>query len=296
MKRWVIAALVCVLCGAGAYLVISKKEMPPTDNVLETPTVAASPSPIPSAPVVLAQVVEVTDLDSLLDPPAKPLTGPLFDPDETTAPKPAPAAPPVPDRIPPANEDEPEGKESSTCGYEIGRDAQYDSSIRTVFVRDIVNTNLGAGPLRGIEIFAREELVRQIGQMTPFKVVSDLAKADTELICVIVSIQKNVMNVTREENTLQEGELAMKVDVIWRDLHNGKNLSISKKPGTPQELSRCDQVAKPLEKANTSSMEPRHIVATGRYMMELGETTATAAQRVEIDLAEQVVSLMEKQP
>jgi hypothetical protein len=91
--------------------------------------------------------------------------------------------------------------------------------------------------------------------------------------------------------------VVVSMDVVWRDLRNGEILSAPKKPtSTPHDLSRADQIAKqPAKKASTPRTEPVRIVASGRYIMELGETTATAAQRAEIELATQIVSLMEKQ-
>jgi hypothetical protein len=108
MKRLLMGGLFSVCAGVGAYLMVSMKEMPPpAGNVLQPPTVAELPSPIPPAPVVLAQVVEITDLDPLLDPSAKSPTGSPFDADVVSLPLTAPTAPAVPDRIPPAAEDVP---------------------------------------------------------------------------------------------------------------------------------------------------------------------------------------------
>jgi hypothetical protein len=59
----------------------------------------------PAEPVVLARVVDVTDLDPLLDPPAVQSTGAVFDPAEPLGPSvPVGAVPtdPAPAPIPPA--------------------------------------------------------------------------------------------------------------------------------------------------------------------------------------------------
>jgi len=282
MNRWLMGGLVGVCAGFGAYLMVSQTETPqPLGNVLEPPTVVAPP-PSPPAPIVLSQVIETTDLDPLLDPPAKPLTGAPFDTETVSTPLSVPAAPPVPDRIPPAVEDLPKENELSILGYQLKNEALYDSNIHSVFVRDFANKTLEKGSFRGFEVSATAEVVRQVGYKTPFHVVSDATKADTELISKIVSIQKNILNAT-SQNASQEGEVVVSMEVVWRDLRNGKILSVSKKLG--------DTGAVP---SKTPSPEPVRIVASGRYIMELGETAATAAQRAQIELATQIVSMMEK--
>jgi hypothetical protein len=107
MKHWVVGGLLAAAAGSGVYLVTMKKEAPAPAAPPEDPAVAVA-APAPLAPAVLPEVVEVTDIDPLLDPPAPvdepaPAAGPILtalDP----SPEPAPAhdpgsAPPV---IPPA--------------------------------------------------------------------------------------------------------------------------------------------------------------------------------------------------
>ena len=71
-------------------------------NPTPTPEVAPAAVPAPAEPVVLAQVVEVTDLDPLLDPaPAAPAVGVPFDAAEPLEPvSAAPGLTPAP--IPPS--------------------------------------------------------------------------------------------------------------------------------------------------------------------------------------------------
>lgn len=202
------------------------------------------------------------------------------------------------------------GGTPSIFGYQLGTDALYDTSIHSVFVRTFYNRTLETGPFRGFEIYATEEVVRQIGQKTPFKVISDPGRADTELIGKIVNFQKNILNVT-QQNTTREGEVVANVDVVWRDLREGKNgqiLSAPKKTRNPNAAPAITrpgtnetpptpfdaEVEQPPDKYITPQVEPVRIVAPGRYLMELGETIATALQRCEIELATQIVSMMEK--
>jgi hypothetical protein len=199
------------------------------------------------------------------------------------------------------------GETFSIFGYQLGTDALYDPNIHSVFVRTFYNRTLETGPFRGFEVQATQEVVRQIGYKTPFKVISDAGRADTELIGKIVSFQKNVLNAT-QQNTTREGEVVVSVDVVWRDLRDGKILSAPKKPRNPNAAPSTNRpgfqespptpfdsdVSQPPDKSVTPQPEPIRIIAPGRYVMELGETIATALQRCQIELATQIVSMMEK--
>jgi hypothetical protein len=108
MRQWVVGGLLVAATGSGVYLVTMKKEAPAPSAPPEAPAVASA-ALIPPAPAVLPEVVEVTDIDPLLDPPAAPADEPTptadpiltaFDPHPEPAPAHVPgSAPPV---IPPA--------------------------------------------------------------------------------------------------------------------------------------------------------------------------------------------------
>jgi hypothetical protein len=199
------------------------------------------------------------------------------------------------------------GGTPSIFGYQLGNNVLYDSNIKSVFVHAFYNRTLETGPFRGFEANATAEVVRQIGYKTPFKVISDAGRADTELIGKIVSFQKNILNDT-QQYTVREGEVVVSVDVVWRDLRDGKIISAPKKPRNPGSAPPSTRpgsteplptpfdadVSQPPDKSVTPQPEPVRIVAPGRYVMELGETIATALQRCQIELATQIVSMMEK--
>jgi Lipopolysaccharide-assembly len=199
------------------------------------------------------------------------------------------------------------GGTPSIFGYQLGTDSLYDSNIHSVFVHAFYNRTLETGPFRNFEVYATQEVVHQIGQKTPFKVISDPGTADTELIGKIVSFQKNILNVT-QQNSVREGEVVVVVDVVWRDLRDGKILSAPRKhrnpgnapntvtPGVSDPLPpQFDKdVLPPPDKYVTPQPEPVRIVAPGRYVEELGESIATALQRCQNELAVQIVSMMEK--
>jgi hypothetical protein len=199
------------------------------------------------------------------------------------------------------------GGTPSIFGYQLGTDALYDSNIQTVFVRTFYNRALQTTPFRGFEVDATQEVVDQIGQKTPFRVISDPGRADTELIGSIYSYQINILNRT-QLNYTREGEVVVSVDVVWRDLRDGRILSAPRKrrnpgnapnnttpdPSDPLPTPFDSGVSQPPDLYVTPKAEPVRIIASGRYLPELGETTATALQRARIQLGAQIVSMMEK--
>lgn len=98
MQRWTIGGLAVACAGCGVYLLVAKPEAPAPAAPPEV--VVAPPAPsAPPPPAVLAEVVEMTDLDPLLDPPTRADAGTPFDADP---PAPTAAAAPAPAVIPPA--------------------------------------------------------------------------------------------------------------------------------------------------------------------------------------------------
>ena len=187
-------------------------------------------------------------------------------------------------------------------GYRLGNDSLYDPNIRTVYVPTFNNRAFQTTPYRGMEVDLTRAVVRELGTKTPFRVVSDPERADTELIGNIVAIDKVKLNVNMQ-NALREGEIVVSVDVVWRDLRDGRILSAPRKgspvppgvvppPVTPIPFD--PDRSQPPQTSVAQAAIPARIVATGRLMPELGETNATASKRVVDQLAVQIVSMMEK--
>jgi hypothetical protein len=150
-----------------------------------------------------------------------------------------------------------------------------------------------------------QALVREIGRVTPYRVTSDCDKADTELIGVVMLIEKHNMNRT-QQNQIRDGELQVSVDVVWRDLRDGTILSAPRKsqpptgvtsplPGEPPPVPFDPNLPPPAPIPVAPALVPQRIIAIGRYVPELGETNASAMQRVQNKIAVQIVSMMEKQ-
>jgi hypothetical protein len=99
MKLFVIGGLSSACIAVSIYLATRETSAPAPTNPPEPAPVVVAPPAKPAAPVVLPNVVEVADLDPLLDPPEKPVTGAPFDAEPATAPVSTSTAP---ERIPPA--------------------------------------------------------------------------------------------------------------------------------------------------------------------------------------------------
>jgi hypothetical protein len=187
-------------------------------------------------------------------------------------------------------------------GYRLGNDSLYDPNIRTVYVPTFYNRAFQTTPYREMEVDLTRAVVRELGAKTPFRVVSDPARADSELIGVIVAIDKLKVNVN-QQNTLREGEVMVSVDVLWRDLRDGRVLTAPRRgspvapgvvppPATPIPFD--PDLPQPPQSGPPQTELPTRIVATGRLLPELGETNASASKRVVDAIAVQIISMMEK--
>jgi hypothetical protein len=192
----------------------------------------------------------------------------------------------------------------SIFGYQLGPGALYDPNIKTVYVPTFHNRALQTTPFRGMEVDITKAVVREIGAKTTFRVVSDPARADTELLGNVVTISKNVLNYN-QQNLIREEEVVINVDVLWRDLRTGRNLCAPRRGanpggGPPTDLPTTEPVPfdptvpLPPEVPPTESLTPIRIVSTGRVLPELGESVTTGQQMAIDRLAKQIVQMMEK--
>jgi hypothetical protein len=195
------------------------------------------------------------------------------------------------------------GREFSVFGYRAGAEALYDPNIRTVYVPLFNNRAFQTSPYRGFEVDVTQAVIREIGKTTPFRVTSDFQKADTELLGNVVQITTTILN-RNQQNLTREAELTVFVDVVWRDLRDGKILSNPRpapepgtaQPGLPSDVGMPFDPSRPVaqEVRNPDLPRPVRLVATGRILPELGETNASASKAIHDKLAVQIVSLMEK--
>jgi hypothetical protein len=189
-------------------------------------------------------------------------------------------------------------------GYDVGAGALYDPNIRTVYVPLFNNRAFQTTPYRGFEVDVTQAVIREIGKTTTFRVTSEVARADTELLGNVVSIQKSVLN-RNQQNQVREAEVVVGVDVVWRDLRDGTILSNPRPraaPGTRPGPRGSDEPPVPFDPTlppppdlrDLDNPVPARIVATGRLLPELGETNASASTRIHNQIAVQIVSMMER--
>lgn len=178
----------------------------------------------------------------------------------------------------------------------------YSTKIHTVYVPIFRNTTL----YRNLEFQLTQAVVREIESKTPYKVISDRCRADTELTGKIVSFNRNVINVT-PLNEVREAQTTLGVEVVWRDLRTGEILS---KPQPKYPNTAVPLQAAPLLPGMTptaplpipvpppvpvnAETPPVLVQSLGDFIPEIGQSFATAEQQNVDRLAIQIVSMMEK--
>jgi hypothetical protein len=104
----------------------------------------------------------------------------------------------------------------------------YDTKYRTVRVPIFKNkTFWAAEPVPGMEMDLTRAVIREIESKTPYKVVQ--CDADTELIGTIVGFTKMPLSYN-QLNEVREGETALTVQLVWKDLRTGEILSLPRRP------------------------------------------------------------------
>ena len=165
------------------------------------------------------------------------------------------------------------------CGYTTK--PMYDLTIRSVRVPIFGNRTLK----KNLEFQLTEAVIREIQSKTPYKVVRDRGRADTELIGTIITWTKNVVNINQlGEN--RQAETVLAVELVWRDLRDAnKNQLLSKETKAGEA---------PIINVPGSPAAPVLVQAKGSYAPEIGESNATADNDTCNKLAVTIVSLMEK--
>jgi hypothetical protein len=170
----------------------------------------------------------------------------------------------------------------------------YDESIKTVYVPTFRNKMFQTEPYRRMEVHLTRAVVREIETKTPFKVVSDCEKADTELLGTVLFVNKQILN-RNQQNEVREMELVLGVEVVWRDLRDGRILTNRRRQAPPVDptLPPFDPNLPPPAEGPDIPI-PVLLQATGRGLPEAGESNATALDMAMNRAAVQVVNLMEK--
>jgi hypothetical protein len=188
----------------------------------------------------------------------------------------------------------------------------YDTCIKTIYVPIFESKIMLDETRRQIPFDLTRAVIREIESKTPYKVVSDCSKADTQLTGTVMALVKNVVN-RNQLNEIRDAETVLTVGIVWKDLRSGEYLSKQRRapgvlatPGIPAldipELSAASQQnavpipppsGKPGVPPNPDAA-PVMVTGLGDYIPELGQSTTTAYQQSINRVATQIVSLMEK--
>ncbi len=181
----------------------------------------------------------------------------------------------------------------SLLGYSTA--PPYDPDIRTVYIPVFKNPVYHTTPYRGIEVDITEEIVRELNsRRTPMRVVSDPAKADTELIGTVINVAKLV----RSPSLFflpREFDVVISCQVVWRDNRKTRNLSGGVRPPVVAPDAPFDPSREPPPPPGPElAAVPSTVSGFGRVIPELGETNATGTQAAAKQIARQVVNMMEQ--
>ena len=171
---------------------------------------------------------------------------------------------------------------------------QFDPNIRSVYIPTFKLATFITNPHRGIDVDITKAVVEELAaRRSPMRIVSDPARADTELIGTVVALTKQVVN-RNPQNLTREAEIRISVDVVWRDLRTSEILTNRKAPERPAADAFDPSVEKGPPVIADPKPVPVRVTAVGRALPELGESTATADQMATKRLAKQIVNMMER--
>jgi hypothetical protein len=150
------------------------------------------------------------------------------------------------------------------CEYNVG--APYQGHIQSVHVPIFSSKSFR----RGIEFELTEAVHKEIQNRTHFR-LTKTPYADTRLTGEIVHLNKRSLGESAFDDP-RELQLSLAVQVTWVDLRTGEIL---------------DQQNVPLEP------ELVHLISTGDFAPEIGQSLATAKHQALQKLARQIVQMME---
>jgi hypothetical protein len=162
----------------------------------------------------------------------------------------------------------------------------YDPQIRSVYVPIALNVSYA----KNLEFQLTQAVLTELNQRSGApRVTSDRARADTELVMKIVTPRKTtiLMNQLGEN---REAELALNIEVTWRDLRPGHVGDILSNP------KRFDPTQQPLPgegPATAPKAIPLLITPTATFAPELGGSNLSANAQIVRRAAKQIVNLME---
>lgn len=175
----------------------------------------------------------------------------------------------------------------------------FDPDIKSVYIPTFKLMPVVGTPNRSVDVELTDAVVKELtSRKSPIKVVSDPCRADTELIGTIFLDYKNVLNRNNQALPL-ESEVVIVCEVVWRDLRTGNILSNPKNPkrAGPEPI-RFDPNLQPPPPENPNPKPfdgpvPIRITASGRFLTQNGESTATGQDMAVQRAARYIVNMME---
>lgn len=181
------------------------------------------------------------------------------------------------------------GKDFTIFGYHMGSCARTD--IKTVRVPIFRNTTF----FRDIEYDLTQAVIKRIEGTTPYKVVND--NADAQLLGIIKMGTSHV-GIQNELNEARTRDFTLVVEASYVDSRTGQDyfrpvLQHPALPSAPQPASPNTDILSPPPAVPASQLRPRIFSQTAPYAQEIGQSLATARQKVIDDLAVAIVNAME---
>ena len=175
----------------------------------------------------------------------------------------------------------------------------FDPDIRSVYVPTFKLMPVVGTPFRSTDVDLTQAVVQELtARKSPIKVVSDPARADTELIGTIVLLYKSVLTRTNQALPL-ESEVVIVTEIVWRDLKTGNILTNFKSPkrAGPEPLAFDPHLQPPAPKdPNEKPFDkplPVRVTASGRMLTQNGESVSTALDMACQKAARFIVDKME---
>jgi hypothetical protein len=178
----------------------------------------------------------------------------------------------------------------------------YDPDIRTVYVPMFKTKVFETTPYRDLEMTLTRFVVDAIESRTPMKVISDPARADSELADselqgTVTLLRKTLMNRT-PYNGAREIELALGVEIVWHDLRPGKEGRILSNPKKRNqnlpEVEGLFDPSNPPPPIAPDAPAPVFLLTAGRAIPELGESNTSALNMAMQRMAISITHAMEK--
>ena len=145
------------------------------------------------------------------------------------------------------------------CGYSM--ESLHRTDVRTVSVAIFGSREFR----RELEFDLTGKLVKTIETRTPYKVIHDPKRADTELRGEVTMLLAPVVSEDTKTDTPQDVEVTVSCRFEWKDLRTG------------EILAKRDEIS-----------------ASGSFAPAIGETLDSATHDAMVRLAERIVEAMEK--